>query len=270
VTRDLTLRLEAAEAAYCEAKLRALEADGGNARGVEIARLGGSVLLSIQSARYNPSYNRAMCFSQGDAAHLDEILAWLRDRSDRFWFDVAPALVDETVTGRLAGAGLYPSFFLNVVYTAPGVPVEREWPAIVIEETGPDRARDFAVVLSAGFGIPSEAVEHVERTTSLEYAAPGWRTYLATLDGHPAAVAVLYTEGAIASIDAMATDPRYRNRGCQTALLRRCIADAARAGCELVASQTRPGGASERNMTRAGFRVAYTKLLYSEREQEAG
>ena len=52
-------------------------------------------------------------------------------------------------------------------------------------------------------------------------------------------MATLYVEDEIASIDAMATVPRYRRQGCQSALLRRCIADAARAGCTLLTSRTR-------------------------------
>ena len=61
---------------------------------------------------------------------------------------------------------------------------------------------------------------------------------------------------------AMCTVPRFRNRGCQTALLRECIADAVESGCALMLSQTSSGSTSERNMLRAGFRVAYTKTVW--------
>jgi GNAT superfamily N-acetyltransferase len=266
ITRDLVFRLEAAEAAYHEAKLRALEADDGNSRGVEIARLGRSLLLSIQRMRHNPSLNRAMGFSTEDREHLDDVLRWLRDRADRFWFDVAPALIDDAVLGALAGAGLCPAFLLNVVYTMPGA-TEGHGPVdVTVQEIGiEERARDFATVLVEGFGVPQEALEGTERSAQIEYAAPEWRVYLASVDGHPAAMATLYVDGDTASIDAMATVPRYRRRGCQAALLQRCIADAARAGCDLLVSQTRPSSTSERNMARAGFQIAYTKMLYSDR-----
>ena len=74
VTADLVTRLEAAEIAYTEAKLRASRDDDGNSRGAEIARAGHSVLLSIQSRRNNPSVNRAMGFTAQALEHLDEIL----------------------------------------------------------------------------------------------------------------------------------------------------------------------------------------------------
>jgi GNAT superfamily N-acetyltransferase len=266
VTRALTRRLEAAEAAYHEAKLCALRADDSNAQGVEIARLGQSVLLSIQGRRHNPSYNRAMCFSEEDGEHLGEALRWLRDRADAFWFDVAPALVDQAILQRLGDVGLCPSFFLNVVYMVPKKADDERCAGMIVEEISfPGRAHDFAVVLCEGFGVPSEFVESTRRSAQVEYAAPEWHAYLASVDGEPAAMATLYVDGDTASIDGMATVPRHRNKGCQTALLQRCIADAARAGCTLLASQTRPSSTSERNMARAGFRVAYTKALYSER-----
>ena len=264
VTQELARRLEAAEAEYHEAKLTALRADDGNSRGVEIARLGRSVLLSIQSRRQNPSYNRAMCFSTDDQEHLHGILEWLRERAEAFWFDVAPALVDGAVLGRLADASLCPVFFLNVVYTTPREQEAASPSGVVVEEVDlADRGRAFAIALSEGFGVPAEIVDRTEHAVQIEYAAPEWRTYLASIDGHSAAMAAMYVQGATASIDAMATAPRFRNRGCQGALLRRCIHDAARAGCDLLASQTEPSSGSERNMVRAGFRIAYTKALYS-------
>ena len=128
-----------------------------------------------------------------------------------------------------------------------------------------EHARDFAVVLVEGFGVPKEALDGTERSVQIEYVAPEWRISLASVDGHPASITTLYVDGDMASIDAMATVPRYRKKGCQAALLRRCIVDAARVGCALLVSQTRPSSTSERNMVHAGFQIAYTKMLYSDR-----
>ena len=130
-----------------------------------------------------------------------------------------------------------------------------------------EQPHDFGLAFSGGFGIPQELIESTERSAQIEYGTPEWHTYLATVDGEPAAMATLYADAqGIASIDAMGTVPNYRRRGCQSALLRHCIAGAARAGGTLVASQTRPSSGSERNMMRAGFQIAYTKLLYAPRE----
>jgi len=152
-------------------------------------------------------------------------------------------------------------------------PEHRSAPGLTVEEIDLqdlDRLHGFSVALSDGFGIPSDIIETTQKAVQIEYAAPGWHVYLASIEGCQAGMATLYADGTVASIDAMATVPCYRRRGCQTALLQRCIADAARAGCELLASQTLSGSTSERNMARAGFRVAYTKALYSERSGVPG
>ena len=78
----------------------------------------------------------------------------------------------------------------------------------------------------------------------------------------PAAVALLHMQDQIATLVAAATVPQFRGRGCQTALLQQRIVDAADAGCTLLVTQTRVGTASQRNMERAGMRVAYTSTIW--------
>jgi hypothetical protein len=45
----------------------------------------------------------------------------------------------------------------------------------------------------------------------------------------------------------------------QMALLQARLAAARKAGCDLAVSMTGPGSDSQRNIERAGFRLAYTK-----------
>jgi GNAT superfamily N-acetyltransferase len=92
-----------------------------------------------------------------------------------------------------------------------------------------------------------------------------WHCYIARVDGRPAASAALYLHDGIGSLTADGTHPDHRGHGCQLALIRRRIADAARAGCELVVTQTAPGSISQRNMERAGCRTAYTRTVWEQR-----
>lgn len=99
-------------------------------------------------------------------------------------------------------------------------------------------------------------------------AVPGadradWHCYVARLDGVPAAVAALRVRDGIGSLTFDGTTPRFRGRGCQTALIRHRIADAAAAGCGLVVTQTDPDSSSQRNLERAGFRTAYTRTFWT-------
>ncbi len=126
-----------------------------------------------------------------------------------------------------------------------------------VREVGPNEADLFAATLSDGHEAPPFARPPVARWAE----QPGWRLYVAELDGVPAAAAALVIEDGIACLAAASTLPAYRRRGCQTALVRRRISDAAAAGCREVCSLTAQP-VSRRNLERAGLRLAYTKTAW--------
>lgn len=55
------------------------------------------------------------------------------------------------------------------------------------------------------------------------------------------------------------TSPPFRGRGCQTALVRRRMRNAATADCDILVSQCRPSGVRERNQHLVSVRVAGIK-----------
>ena len=91
---------------------------------------------------------------------------------------------------------------------------------------------------------------------------PGWRLYLARVDGVAGASAALTIGDGLGYLANAATVPAMRGRGCQTALLARRIADAAAEGCDTIASLAEFGSGSQRNLERAGLRVAYTQAVW--------
>ena len=58
-----------------------------------------------------------------------------------------------------------------------------------------------------------------------------------------------------------ATLPDFRGRGIQTAFMQERLRLAQQAGCTLAITLTLPGTTSQRNVERAGFRTAYTKVV---------
>ena len=130
-------------------------------------------------------------------------------------------------------------------------------PAEGVRELRPDEADLFAATLSDGHGAPPFARPPVARWAE----QPGWRLYLAELDGVPAAAAALAIEDGIGFLAAASTLPEFRRRGCQTALIRRRISDAAAAGCDEVCALTAEP-ASRRNLERCGLELAYTKTAW--------
>ena len=81
---------------------------------------------------------------------------------------------------------------------------------------------------------------------------PGWSLYLARVDGRPAATGILYVHDRVGYCADAATDPAFRGRGLQTAMLRRRIADAHAAGVDFVCSGADYLSTSHRNMERVG------------------
>jgi len=91
---------------------------------------------------------------------------------------------------------------------------------------------------------------------------PRFHCYLAFVDGHPAALGILHVANGVGSMANGLTVPSMRGRGCQTALLYRRIAEAARAECDLLASQCMPGVTSQNNQLRVGFQIAGSKAWW--------
>ncbi len=128
----------------------------------------------------------------------------------------------------------------------------------VIEVDAPDQA-PFGMIVATGFGAPPWAAGLFDLP-----GRPGWRCYVAIVDGTPQGCAAMRIEDGIAEFGMAATLEPARGKGCQLALLRRRILDAADAGCHLLFVETgervpdRPSN-SYRNILRAGFEEAYLR-----------
>jgi GNAT superfamily N-acetyltransferase len=76
----------------------------------------------------------------------------------------------------------------------------------------------------------------------------------------PAGAAAVAIRRGLTALFTASTRVAFRGRGVQTALLQARLALAAAMGCDLAVVQTKPGSASQRNVERVGFCLAYTKV----------
>ena len=88
-------------------------------------------------------------------------------------------------------------------------------------------------------------------------AASGW---FGVINGTPAAAGAMNVNSKVALLFADSTRKEFRGQGLQLALIRARLMCAATLGCDLATASAAPGGISQRNYERAGFRVIYTKL----------
>ena len=117
----------------------------------------------------------------------------------------------------------------------------------------------WAALAAEGFGPGTRAIMRaVARAT-------GTRLFVAEVDGQAAATGAVHVQGGVAALHGTATRPALRGRGAQTALLAHRLQWAARAGADLATVFVTPGSPSERNVTRAGFRLVGTRLTLTRR-----
>ncbi|GGR51530.1 hypothetical protein GCM10008959_10990 [Deinococcus seoulensis] len=127
----------------------------------------------------------------------------------------------------------------------------------------------WATVCAAGFGPGSEAIMRRVAQT------PGTRLFLAGPPDGPGlgAAALSVTRfgaagpddqaGVAAALHGTSTRPDQRGRGAQTALLAARLHAAAQASADLTSVFVTPGTPSERNVLRAGFRLAGLRLTFA-------
>jgi ribosomal protein S18 acetylase RimI-like enzyme len=257
-TDELVRRLEGAIDAFAVAWLEG-HASGDNPAGILLERFGDVVAAATPGRPDLDFMNRIHGLAFADPAVLEEVLFFYGLLGLRPWIELPPGA--EGMAGRLAEAGARPVESLAVLFgTAHARPSPP--PNVDIRRIGRVDARRFAELLLAGHGVSSDA----RAVDAAGIAAAGSREdiafYVAALDGQEAAAGVLALRDRVGYLANASTLPAFRRRGCQTALVARRIADSAALGCDLLASLTSFGSASQRTLERAGLRIAYIRTVW--------
>jgi GNAT superfamily N-acetyltransferase len=270
MTAALATRLERAEAEFWTARLAPIRRVQGNPLGVEIQQFGEATAFIVRALPDNPTLNRVIGLTAGDEDLLDEVLGWYRERAIRCHADISPFACGFDLLARLDERGLYASGWQTILYGVPhsgAVPLAGRATAQVKRCDPADRGAFIDLRLRMP-DIPAAERAFWKGIVEAEYSDPGWRCYVAEVDGQPASMGALHLRGGVGILAVDKTLAEYRGRGCQTALLRARLADAAAAGCELVTAQAEPGSVSQRNLERAGLRTAYTRVAWTERVRD--
>jgi GNAT superfamily N-acetyltransferase len=192
------------------------------------------------------------------------------DRLEEFYFtreepvrvETCP-MADGSLIEHYRERGYHASEFSNVMVR----PVEKAAAAALPAGIEIHKAADGEIDLWT-FTVAQGFAEHFPVTQELlgimRLFADGKNTecYFARVDGKIAGGATLAVRGRIAGLFGASTLPQFRNRGVQTALLDTRMQRAAERGCELAMSIALPGSASQRNITRRGFRTLYTRVKF--------
>jgi len=155
---------------------------------------------------------------------------------------------------------------------APGRSLASEDMAITVARVEDEvAAGEWIDALVNGFAAPdvtetgvtgeSFPCDVLRETFSNYRGMEGFRQYLARFGTHTAGGGGLYLGHGIGILCGAATLPAFRRRGVQAALLRRRLADAAAAGCDLAVVTTAPGSKSQQNAQRQGFALLYARAI---------
>ncbi len=260
-------RTLAVDISYVMSRMKVLERLPGNPLGIAYRRVDDTAIALM--ARL-PAFARVVGLRAGHEPQIEALVGWYREHGIKPTFEMVPGHYVEGLGRELTRFGFFQSGFHVSMIGEPaaltrtqnsGGKTSGETP--VIEQIGTAEAlEDYLDAYVAGWSIPEAARTQFKGNVRPWLSQAGWSLYVGRLDGRAAAAATLYVNDGVAYLADAATDPAFRGRGLQAALLRRRIADAAAAGADLVFSGAAPLSTSHRNMERAGMRIQFVRSLW--------
>jgi Acetyltransferase (GNAT) domain len=257
-------QLDAVERRFWHEIWESVPAETAAEQGIELRRFGP---LQASLAAALPSvgvFNLLLGAAEPGAVsggHLAAATQCAAERGVSPYVPVTPGLAESEAAERWLAADGYTRGYAWMKFVRDVHPPRfPEPPGVEVVEVEAGDDEPFATLATNGFGFPAWAAAFFARLPEME----DWRCYIARVDGTAQACAAMLIDGETAEFGIAATLEGGRRRGCQLALLRRRILDAAEAGCRLLFVETgaqtedRPAG-SYRNILRAGFEEAYLR-----------
>jgi hypothetical protein len=259
-TLDLVRRTLATDISYTISRMRVLERIPGNPIGVAYRWFDEDAVALM--ARLEP-FCRVVGLRPGHTEHIEPLVRWYYERNIKPTFEVVPGQYVESLGRELSRLGLYQSGFHASLIGKPAAAMPAEGDVRIEPVTTARLMEDYLEAYVAGWGIAEKNRTQFKSNVRPWLEQPGWSLYVARVNGHPAAAATLYVQDRVGYLADSATDPAFRCRGLQFALLRRRMRDAGDFGADLVFSGAAPYSSSHRNMERAGLRLQFVRAKWT-------
>jgi len=232
--------------------VRSLRPDDG---ALEMVRFGQAIALR-DPQRPELYYNRVLGLSEVDLPRLDALEAFHHDVGCPSAICLSAHQATDTVLRvlRARGYGVAETAWIS---TCRGSSVDEVLPDIPIRRAVPGDLHTLCTLWAEeGEPIPEDVVR---RRAEAQWA-PEFPIYLALLDGQVAAMGAMFVHGGVAWLGNASTDPAFRRRGCQRALIAHRLREARAMGCDLMVSDAAFGTVSHRNIARAGMALSHLDL----------
>lgn len=263
MTKALAMRVEFADVHYFIARTKALQNYRDNLYGVEIRQYGSAVAIMVKESQ-NLIFNRVMGAGEDTVEVLDEIIEWYRSNRNACRFDVVPGIATPRLMAALTRRGFHHSSFYGAFYTEATFEQNYTPPIDVVIERIPSGDRILmADIYAAGFNLPAKSQPVMKDSLKALFDSPTTRFYGAQINDKLVAIGLLFMSDSVGYLASTTTLPQYRNRGCQMALIHQRISEAALEQCSMIVAHANFGSASQRNLEKAGLRMAYTKAIWT-------
>lgn len=211
----------------------------------------------------NTLYNRALNVGAEDVAEIKPLCAWFKAQGVAPRIDVCPQRSSPKLEAKLRAEGLTPGglpFFSKRVMLGDPKLIAEAVPRVTVRRVEPDELETFVAIQDATW--KTDVVERRVAKARATHALQGLTRYFACIGGKPVAAGSLHVLNGMGYFNLAVTLEAFRKRGCQTALLRQRLKDAHAAGCDRVSSLTAADSGSQRNLERAGLRIACDRVLW--------
>jgi GNAT superfamily N-acetyltransferase len=131
---------------------------------------------------------------------------------------------------------------------------------VVVRRIDESEAETWLRAVGGGFDGDSSLATEMRTILAPNFYSESSAIFLAEIDGQAVGGGAMYVHDGVVEFGSTSTLPNYRRQGVQTALLDARLKLAQEMGCDLAMVITSPGTASQRNVMRLGFEMAYTKV----------
>lgn len=205
-------------------------------------------------------------FEPVTVATLEALEEFFAARGSDVFHEVSP-LAGPSVLELLNERGYRPCELSSVLFQPLDV-ADYASPSVTrleVRQVLPAEREIWAETALRGWGESPEVREFMSSFGPTAAGSEDTYPFLVSLEGAPVATGLLSIRDDVALLAGASTVPEARGRGVQRALLGARLGFAARLGCTLAMMCAAPGGRSQRNAERSGFRVAYTRIKWHRR-----
>ena len=219
--------------------------------------------VSIVATDPSPLFNRAVGLGLNEPATEDTIAriceAYREHDVERFYLRVHPEARPDGIEQLLETGGLKPDRGWMKFERGPD-PAPDADSRLEVREIGEEHLDAFGRIATSAYGLTPAAALTIRGLIE----RPGFHLYMTFEGDTPLGTGAVLIDGACAWFELAATDPAFRQRGSQRALLARRIEDAVDAGCTRLLTCTGepvPGDPqhSYHNIEWAGFEPQFVR-----------